>query len=241
MENIRWMLLLAGIVIVLGIYIVARLKTMQFRLPRRRKAARPGGRDRKTPPSVDGISHDALDTELDDFDELFVDKSTPDVEENIIAAPAREKAPAVSPDHVFSLFVLAPHGVPFRGQLLLGALATAGMKYGDMQIFHRVEEIDGHEKVLFSAANIREPGIFDLSAMESFTTEGIAFFMQVHGGVDAVSAFESMVESARILADSLNGTICDATHSVLTRQTISHMRDEVISCQLQQRVAKTAS
>lgn len=241
MENIRWILLLAGMVIVLGIYIVARLKTMQFTLPRRRKAARPAARGRKTPPSVDGITHDALDTGLDDFDELFIDKSTPDVEENIIAAPAREKAPPVSPDHVFSLFVMARHGVPFRGQLLLGALAAARMEYGDMQIFHRVEVIDGHEKVLFSAANIREPGIFDLSAMEHFTTEGIAFFMQVHSGVDAVWAFESMVESARILADSLDGTICDATRSVLTRQTISHMRDEVISCQLQQRVAKTAS
>jgi hypothetical protein len=35
--------------------------------------------------------------------------------------------------------------------------------------------------------------------------------------------------------------VCDATRSVLTRQTISHMREEVIGCQLQQRVIKTAS
>ena len=173
--------------------------------------------------------------------ELFVDDSTPDVEENMIAAPSRERTPAVSPDRVFSLFVLAPHGVPFRGQLLLGALAAARMEYGDMQIFHRVESVGGHEKLLFSAANIREPGVFDLSAMENFTTEGIVFFMQVHGGVDAVSAFESMVESARVVADSLDGTICDATRSALTRQTISHLREEVINSQLQQRVAKTAS
>ena len=101
--------------------------------------------------------------------------------------------------------------------------------------------VDGHEKVLFSAANIREPGIFDLSAMENFTTEGIAFFMQVHSGVYALWAFELMVESARILADSLDGTVCDTTRSVLTKQTIGHMREEVISCQLHQRVANTAS
>lgn len=247
MDNIRWILLLVGVVVVLGIYVVARLKTMQFSLPRRRKAARPAGRGRKTAPSVDGISADAIDPGLDDFDQLFVDEPVPEVEENIIASPAREKAPAgkkapaIHTDRVFSLFVMAPHGVPFRGQLLLGALAAARMEYGDMQIFHRVERIDGNEKVLCSAANIREPGIFDLSAMENFSTEGIAFFMQVHGGVDAVLAFEAMVESARILADSLDGTICDATRSALTRQTIAHMREEVISCQLQQRVAKTAS
>jgi cell division protein ZipA len=241
MENIRWILLLVGIAIVLAIYIAARLKTVQFSLPRRRKPARPVGRGRKTAPSVDGLSVDPLDTELDDFEQLFADESIPEVEEQVIAAPSREKKPAASPDHVFSLFVLAPHGVPFRGQLLLGALAAARMEYGDMQIFHRVEMVDGHEKVLFSAANIREPGTFDLSALENFTTEGIAFFMQLHSDVDAVWAFESMVESARILADSLDGTVCDATRSVLTKQTISHMREEVISCQLQQRVANTAS
>jgi cell division protein ZipA len=241
MENIRWILLLAGIVVVLLIYLVARFKTMQFSLPRRRRAARPVSRGRKTSPSVDGIAADALDPGFDDFEQLFVDESIPEVEENMIAAPTREKTPAVSSDRVFSLFVLAPHGVPFRGQLLLGALAAARMEYGDMQIFHRVEVIDGHEKVLFSAANIREPGIFDLSAMQNFSTEGIAFFMQVHGGLDAVSAFEAMVESARIVADSLDGTLCDATRSVLTKQTIAHLREEVIGCQLQQRVAKTAS
>lgn len=155
--------------------------------------------------------------------------------------PARGKAPAVSPDQVFALFVLAPHGVPFRGPLLLGALVDAGMEYGDMQIFHRLDKQGGNGKVLFSTANIREPGIFDLSAMEHFTTEGLAFFMQVHSGVDAVAAFEAMVESARSVANSLDGTVCDATRSVLTRQTIGHMREQVIACQLQQRVANTAS
>jgi cell division protein ZipA len=241
MENIRWILLLVGVVVVLGVYVFARLKTMQFSLPRRRKEKRPGRRVRRTAPSVDGMEADAFDSEVDDFEQLFIDEPAPDMEENIISAPTREKAPAASPENVFSLLVLAPHGVPFRGQLMLGALAAAGLEYGDMQIFHRVEVMDGHEKVLFSAANIREPGIFDLSAMENFTTEGIVFFMQVHGGVDAVLAFEAMVKSARILADGLDGTVCDATRSVLTKQTIGHMREEVISSQLQQQVAKTAS
>jgi hypothetical protein len=35
--------------------------------------------------------------------------------------------------------------------------------------------------------------------------------------------------------------VCDASRSVMTNQTISHMREEVISCQLQQRVANAAS
>ena len=77
--------------------------------------------------------------------------------------------------------------------------------------------------------------------MEDFTTEGIVLFFQVPGGVDGSQAFDAMVESARILANDLDSTVCDATRSVLTNQTISHMREEVISYQLQQRVANAAS
>ena len=115
---------------------------------------------------------------------------------------------AVDVDRVFSLFVLAPPGVPFRGQLLLGGLAAARMEFGDMNIFHRVEPVDGVAKTLFSAANIREPGTFEPAQMEDFSTEGMAFFMQVQPGIDAAWAFEAMVESARILAESLGGTVC---------------------------------
>jgi hypothetical protein len=39
----------------------------------------------------------------------------------------------------------------------------------------------------------------------------------------------------------MDGMLCDATRSALTGQTIAHMREEVIGCQLQRRVAKTAS
>jgi cell division protein ZipA len=131
--------------------------------------------------------------------------------------------------------------VPFRGPVLLGALAAAKLEFGDMQIFHRVEMVDGQEKILFSVANIREPGIFDLSAMENFTSEGVVLFLQVPGTVDAVRAFDAMVESAQALADNLNTRVCDATHSPLTNQAVSHMREEVIGCQLQQRVANAAS
>jgi len=160
---------------------------------------------------------------------------------------AQERQPSVpeskppATDRIFTLFVMAPKGVPFRGPMLLGAFGDAQLDYGDMQIFHRSEVIDGREQHLFSAANIKEPGFFDLSAMENFSSEGVVLFLQVMSGMDAVRAFDAMVESARILADELGGTVCDATRSVLTKQTISHMREEVIDCQLHQRVIKTAS
>jgi cell division protein ZipA len=240
MENIRWILLLIGILLVAGIYMIGRL---QVRGPgkskrRRNRSRRP---HHNTAPDLDGDRFDNfVDDELDTMGRLIAeDEEYP--QDDSVKEINREPAASAPADTVFSLFVIAPASVPFRGPVLLGALAEAQLEFGDMQIFHRVEVAGNRERVLFSVANIREPGIFDLSAMESFTSEGLALFMQVPGDVDAGKAFDAMVESANILAESLGGNVCDAARNALTQQSISHMREEVINCQLHQRVAQTAS
>jgi len=234
MENMRWILLLIGVLLVAGIYIAGWLKTREPGPPRRRRVS--SRLRRKTEPGIDAFTVDGLEA----TDRLLADDDT-GLREEAVTDIRRKHVEAPAPDRVFSVFVTAPTSVPFRGPVLLGALAAAKLEFGDMQIFHRTELVDGREKVLFSAANIREPGTFDLSAMDDFTTEGLALFMQVPCAVDAGRAFDAMIESARILADSLDGHVCDARRSALTQQTIRHMREEVINCQLQQRVAQTAS
>jgi len=252
MENLRWILLIIGTGVVLGIYLFSLYQNRKDVLPRHDSS------QRTVPMLSDDDSFDDFDYD-DDLDdvvnqvgELYADDGfaadpfeefTPVAarSETNSAAHSNDRGKVTAPDKVFVLYVMAPRGVPFRGPVLLGALSAAGLAYGDMQIFHRTDIIDGQEKVLFSAANIKEPGIFDLSAMESFTTEGIVLFLQIPGNVEAVHAFDAMVESARILADNLDSAVCDASRSVMTNQTISHMREEVISCQLQQRVANAAS
>jgi cell division protein ZipA len=247
MENLRWILLLTGIVVILAVYLVSYYQGQRKQPEQRRHGSR-------TPPrmdaDIDAGSHamnetgdgSDVDDELEQLGQLVsADRSV--IEDIVIDIPAekREQVARVDPERVFTLFVKAPRGVPFRGPILLGALAAAKLEFGNMQIFHRTEMVDGQEKILFSVANIREPGIFDLSAMEDFTSEGVVLFMQVPGSVDAVRAFDAMVESARTLADNLNTRVCDATHSQLTNQAVSHMREEVIGCQLQQRVAHAVS
>jgi len=262
MENIRMILLLVGAVIVLGIYLYGRLQAEWARRPKREKR-------RKLRWQRDELPElDDLDSDLEIIPEFdrpvrqyagvnFEGEDVPAGETTVIRSTrpgarrnriheqeskpaAAEKKPA-SAGKIFSLFVMAPAGVPYRGTVLLDALEDAFLEFGEMQIFHRNEVIDGRERHLFSAANIREPGIFDLSNMENFSTEGLVLFLQVTPGVDAVRAFDAMVESARIIAEELGGTVCDATRSFLTKQTIGHLREEVIGCQLQQRVMKTGS
>jgi len=239
MENMRWILLLAGIGIVLGIFLLTWLPGKLKHVLQHRRV-RPAVRKRAAAPAMDG-SHfdDILDDELEKLDQLVGDDAAGEHPEPVYEIGASPQKP-VTPGKVFSLYVLARTGVPFRGPILLGALADAGLEFGDMQIFHGYEEQDDQQR-LFSLASIREPGIFDLSAMQDFTTDGLVLFVQVPGPLDAVRAFEAMVAAARALANSLDATVYDATNSVLTNQTVGHMREEVIACQLQQRLAKRAS
>jgi len=252
MDNLRWILLIIGAGIVLGIYLFGMYQNRKEDLPRRSNGQRsaPALSQEEAPDDFD--YDDDLDDVVNQVGELYAQDvlledpldDYPPVAEVSAGDAAAQPAGAQEggiPDRVFTLYVMAQRGVPFRGPVLLTALTDAGLEYGDMQIFHRTETVDGRMKTLFSAANIKEPGIFDLSAMETFTTEGIVLFMQIPGAVDGVRAFDAMVESARILADNLDSVVCDAQRSVLTNQTISHMREEVISCQLQQRVANAAS
>ncbi len=240
MDNLRWILLGIGLVIILGIYLYASLKSVRFRVPSlfgssRRRPRRPAARDNEPGMEDNGSSP------AEEFDALFLDEQDEAGGGASVSITRSQASAPVAEEQVFALFVTAPPGVPFRGPLLLNALDIARMTFGDMDIFHRVELVNGAERTLFYAANIREPGIFNPAAMEDFTTEGIAFFMQVGSAVDAVWAFEAMVEAARTLAESLGGTLCDSTRSALTKQTIGHMREAVVRSQLQQRMANTAS
>jgi cell division protein ZipA len=239
MENIRWILLLAGFVIVLGIYLYGRYQSGRDDAPdqaEQRPSMRPG---MDIDPLFDQPDdNEAVEAELERLEQLISEDSAGPHE--MAAAGTAAKAPPPEPDKIVTLFVLAPKGVPFPGSFILEAMETAGLQFGDMDIFHCFDDRRSGES-LFSVASMVEPGTFDLSAMGSFTTSGLVLFLQLPGPTEPVQAFDRMVEAARSLADSLGGTVCDATRSMLTNQTVGHMREDVIDYQLRQRVAKTAS
>ena len=240
MENIRWILLFAGVGIVLGIFFLTWLPG-KLRAASQRRRVRPAARAYNAAAGEAGFAADSVvEKELEKLDHLVNDEASGDPSSPMleIGANRPQEAPV---GKVFSLYVRAPEGVPFRGPVLLGALADTGLEYGEMQIFNCFESRHGQRQLVFSLASIREPGTFDLSAMQDFTTDGLVLFIQVPGQADAVTAFESMVAAARALANHMDGNVYDTTNSVLTNQTIGHMREEIIACQLQQRLSKRAS
>ncbi len=123
------------------------------------------------------------------------------------------------------LNVLAPTGTVYHGRSLVEALQSQGLKYGDMNIFHRIEQ--KNKSKLFSVANALEPGTFDLSDLESVQSSGVTFFMQLPAPNDASVIFDLMLNTARNLVLELGGSLKDEQLSVLTGQTVEHMRQRI--------------
>jgi cell division protein ZipA len=157
------------------------------------------------------------------FDDSVKKGSTPVKKDPLLA---KRKKVNIEPE-VLIISVVMPENQQMSGAALLPTLLTLGMKYGDMNIFHRHEDNAGNGKVTFSLANIMNPGTFDLDNMESFTTQGISLFMTLPSVGDASVVFEQMLNAAKQLALEFGGQLLDDKRSVMTKQTEQHYTSKI--------------
>lgn len=132
-----------------------------------------------------------------------------------------EKAPEIEPQ-VIVLSVVMPEGQVMSGAALLPTLLTLGLRYGEMNIFHRHQDNAGNGQVTFSLANMMNPGTFNLDDIENFSTQGITLFMTLPNTGDAFEVFEQMLNAAKQLAVEFKGQLLDDKRSVMTKQTEQH-------------------
>jgi cell division protein ZipA len=133
----------------------------------------------------------------------------------------------VASDEVLVINVMAPQGTFLAGDALLDVILSCGMRYGDMNIFHRHETESGEGSILFSMANMVKPGDFDLNAMDTFETPGVSLFMSLPMKGDSLQAFDLMASTAHALQVQLAGELKDENRSVMTQQTLEHSRQRI--------------
>ena len=121
-------------------------------------------------------------------------------------APEPAKAPAREGDMLI-LRLTASEEAPFAGEPLVEALRSRGLKYGEMNIFHRRDPQSA--ELWFSVANLVEPGHFDLAKLSEFVTPGLVFFLRLPGPGDPNAALQEMVEVASSMASELGGMLRD--------------------------------
>ncbi|MDH1572860.1 MULTISPECIES: cell division protein ZipA [Pseudomonas] len=142
------------------------------------------------------------------------------------AGSAAKELPPV--EEVLVISVISRDEGGFKGPALLQNILESGLRFGEMDIFHRHESMAGHGEVLFSMANAVKPGIFDLDDIDHFSTRAVSFFLGLPGPRHPKQAFDVMVAAARKLAHELNGELKDDQRSVLTAQTIEHYRQRIV-------------
>ena len=132
------------------------------------------------------------------------------------------------------LNIMSPQGHVFTGEGIHAVMTSAGLTHGEHKIYHYMS--DG--LATFSIANAVEPGFFETTQLQSISTPGLAVFMQLPGPVECRKSLDTLLEVSKRLADALSGELCDENRSVLTQQTISHLKDKIETYRLKQQTSQ---
>lgn len=170
---------------------------------------------------------------VDELDQKRAESSQPQA-----ADPAA--ADEFEQSEVLVLNVTAKNGRVFTGDDLLHVLITSGLKFGEMNIFHKRLSKEHQGTVIFSVANMLNPGTFDLNNMDEFTTLGISFFLALPSAINNLDAFEQMLGVAQDIRDTLDGDLKDDHRNGMTAQTIEHYRQRVRDFELRRLKAVAA-
>ena len=125
---------------------------------------------------------------------------------------------AVPVEELIVMNVLAEPDRPFTGDELFATLRTCGLKFGDMNIFHRVEPLT--KAVQYSVASAVEPGTFDMAEMEAIRCPGLCLFMQLPGPEDPTAVPHHGPEGCRRHRRKLGGRILTAQPASLRRRLV---------------------
>ena len=117
------------------------------------------------------------------------------------------------------LYVVAPEGTEFQGEMIAYCLDSLGFHFGEHRIFHRHLD-NSASPILFSVANMVQPGIFDITQMDNFSTVGLVFFMPLPSatGNDVVN-LRLMIDTVESFAQSMGGFVLDEQQQLFNDET----------------------
>ncbi|MBA3563694.1 MAG: cell division protein ZipA [Gammaproteobacteria bacterium] len=236
MPELRWILILLGVLLIAAVYFIGRRRQQ---VPSQRfEPHLPDDADEERRGSVNGDEVDLLiddswqGTNVDEV-EAFHDATepTPIAREETPHEESPPEAGAQSDERkIIAVRVAARSSTRFRGVDIIRLLNEEGLEFGKYGIFHRDAGGSGSAPV-FSVASMIEPGSFNLDAADIEHLPGVTLFMVLPGPQDGVAALDDMLGTAQRLAEQLNGEVLDQSGSTLSRQRASNLRDEIIGFQ----------
>lgn len=135
------------------------------------------------------------------------------------AAPA---APVAEKPTRLMLYVVAPSNQGFQGIQVVQSLESLGFLFGQHQLYHRHLDLDGNSPILFSAANMMNPGIFDLDNLADFRTVGLVLFMHLPSPGSDLANFRLLLRAAQTLAQQLGGQVLNDQRQPFDENSKNH-------------------
>lgn len=223
-------IVIAGVLLMAAIYFFGRPGKHPQGRKRGAEGTRPAGQ-RSDPSLAQAIEdararphapHDAHD---DGYEDAPVAATEPLVPGGVAQEVGRREREEF--DKIVTLYVAARAGQSLHGPDIVVAAEKAGLSYGYMQIFHRLVEGRPLDGPIFSVANIKKPGSFDMADIHTVETPAIAFFLTLPAPIAALDAWEKMLPTAQRMAELLDGVVLDESRNELSRQRIAHIRDDL--------------
>ena len=207
MDGLRWLLLVFGLLVIVGVYFYSRREKSKTAAP-----------DEQTATRLEPVLEETLAEMAGSAD-------------SVPALDAPEQVAEQVPQKIVTLRLVARDKRQFPGDELILSMRGIGLRHGKFGIFHRYDGND-EQRTIFSAASLVEPGSFDLANIKEQQIPGISLFMVLPGPVDGVEAFDLMMAAARALAQTLDGELLDESGSTLSIQRERYLREEIIQHQL---------
>ena len=143
---------------------------------------------------------------------ILTQKIEPTVTQQSLHAEVVEKGAAF-----IVMFLASKDNRQLAGYELLQTLLAAGLRFGEGQLFHRHQHLNGQGPVLCSVAAATSSGVFDLENIGGFSARGLCIFMEPSGNstIDE-ERFSIMLETARQLSEDLDTYLLDDKRQLLT-------------------------
>lgn len=220
------------LVLACSLFILLVIYVMHYKKQQRRRRPMQARHQQEPEVGTEAYGSEGSENELHqlagELDLLADDAIISEVKIHKIAEPlptslpkAKKKITRTQAPSLIVLHVLAQQGKTFIGYELLQSLLSAGLRFGEKNIFHRHEQLSGKGEILFSVASATEPGTFNLDEVGGLTCIGLSLFMNSSKVAEPEKVLNILVDTARLLAEDLGGRVCDEQYQELTVQKIA--------------------
>jgi FtsZ-interacting cell division protein ZipA len=108
---------------------------------------------------------------------------------------------------LIQLYIKRRSGELIDGPALVRSFNKVGLTFGEMSVFHFINHTQPEGPPLFSAADMHEPGTFDMGRVEILKTQGVVFFMNAFEKTEGEKDFHLMVSAGKRMAELIKADL----------------------------------